>query len=146
MPIVFILILFGSGTLLFEFFPESNSLFNIKTLILIFLCISIFILFVLRICILPFLYEYIEKKSYNLRLKNFIYNLKHNYLYRLLMLTIVEIPFLILVLHANTVHFPPYKEYIELHVILTCTCDLLGCYIALFLWWDIQKLIRKYKK
>ena len=118
---------------------------NIKTLVFLFFCIFIMFLFILRILILPFLYGYFEKKTCNIRLKNFINNLKHNYLYRLLILIIVEIPFLLLVLKANTVHYPPYMECIELHVLLTCTCDLLGCYLALFLWWDIQKFIKKIK-
>ena len=118
---------------------------NIKTFVFIFVCIFIMFLFILRMCILPCVYGYFEKKSNNIRLKNFIHNLKYNYLYRLLILIIIEIPFLILVLNANTVHNPPYREYIELHVILTCTCDLLGCYLVLFLWWDIQKFIKKIK-
>lgn len=118
---------------------------NIKTLVFIFFCIFIILLFILRILILPFLYEYFEKKTCNMRLKNFIHNLKHNYLYRLLILIIVEIPFLLLVLNANTVHYPPYWERIELHALLTCTFDLLGCYLVLFLWWDIQKFIKKFK-
>ena len=118
---------------------------NIKTFVFIFFCIFIMFLFILRLCILPCVYGYFEKKSNNIRLKNFIHNLKHNYLYRLLILIIIEIPFLILVLRANTVHYPPYLERIELHALLTCTCDLLGCYLVLFLWWDIQKFIKKIK-
>mgnify|MGYP006916228072 CR=1 FL=1 len=151
MPIVYFFIFISILIIPILLFAEEFSRdienpfgFNIKTLIFIFFCAFIFFILILRICILPFTYSYFEKKTNNVCLKNFICNLKNNYFYRLLMLIIVEVPFLLLVLKANTVHIPAYKEQIELHIILTSSCDLLGCYLVLFLWWDIQKLIKKY--
>lgn len=118
---------------------------NIKILVFIIVCLLYFIIFILRLCILPILYSYFEKTSKNNFLKTFILNLKNNTWYRICMLIIVEIPFLLLILNSYTVHIPRYKDYITLHAILTCSCDLLSCYIVLFLWWDIQKLINKFR-
>jgi len=118
---------------------------NIKILVFIIICLLYFIIFILRICILPYWYFIIEKKSCSIFLKNIIFNLKNNIWYRLCTLIIVEIPFLLLVLNSYTVHIQKYKDYITLHAILTSTCDLLSCYIVLFLWWDIQKLINKFR-
>ena len=143
MPIMYLLIFLGCGIMLFELAPEENFLFNIKTALFIFVCLMIFLIFILRLSILPFLYSYFEKNSKNNILKIFILNLKNNIWYRLCTLIIVEIPFLLLILNSYTVHIQKYKDYITLHAILTCTCDLLSCYIVLFLWWDIQKLINK---
>lgn len=93
------------------------------------------------------LYNALENNVNNLENSADFSNLaKNNIWYRLCTLIIVEIPFLLLILNSYTVHIQKYKDYITLHAILTCTCDLLSCYIVLFLWWDIQKLINKFYK
>ena len=62
MPVVYMLISYGSGIMLFDFAPEEKFWIGFNTLIFLLLCICILILFILRILILPFLYGYFEKK------------------------------------------------------------------------------------
>lgn len=123
----------------------DNPKINIKILVVIIVCLLYFMIFILRLCILPYWYLIIEKKSQNIILKNFINNLKHNIWYRLVVLIVVEIPFLFLIFLTTHNTIPPYKDFFPLLLTLPFVCDLLGCYLALFLWWDIQKLITKHK-
>ena len=152
MPIVYFFIFLTAMAVPLVLFANefANDIYNpfginFKTLIFIVICIFYFTIFVLRVCILPYWYYLVEKKSQSNILKNFIYNLKNNIWYRLLMLIVVEIPILILVIYATYDTIPQYKDFLPLLFTGLITYDLLGCYFVLFIWWDIQKLIKKYK-
>ncbi|MBR1425039.1 hypothetical protein IJ579_05710 [bacterium] len=124
----------------------DNPEINLKILVFIIICLVYFALFVLRICILPYWYSIIEEKSKSIKLKKNINNLKHNIWYRLALVIVLELPFILILICLTHNTIPKYKDLLSLFFTIPFVCDLLGCYVVLFLWWDLQKLIKKHKE
>ncbi len=126
--------------------------FNINELVYyweyFFLDFIYFFFLVLRFFLLPFTYNFLEKKSQNEIVKNFIYKLKNNKKARYSILLISEILFVFFYVFYKFIfnNMPNLFAYdikylnsiICIHIQFTLFSDLLGSYLVLFLWWKFK--------
>ena len=109
---------------------------------LLFLCAFIaMFLFVLRICILPILYSYLERKTKHDFIKIFIHKLKTSWLMKILILILAFIP-TIIGMHCFYGGITLNIGLLKLSVIL----GLFGSYLILFLYWFIVDIIKHIKE
>ena len=117
------------------------SLFNYndRETIFVFIVILLLILsYIIRSAALPIVYSYLEKNSKNTNIIKFINKIKSNYLWRTIILLISAlIPFSI----YNVTNTNP-KLILLLHLFLF---SYFISYATLYIWWDIQKFIKKIK-
>ena len=107
----------------------------------------------MRLISLPVLYSQLEKKSKNVYIKKFINNLKCNNFFRIRLLFLAAISPMISIIYfilsnRNEYIYEPFKIIIEcfiFEIALILLFDIFGSYLILFLYWDIQKLIKKIK-
>ena len=101
-----------------------------------------------RIVILPVVYQYIEEKSDNLILKNFIFNLKKSLKTQILVLFVSLIYSYLLVLNifAKSDFDIYYAMFLfVLSIFLSLFVGLMGDYIALYLYWYLNNKNNKLK-
>ncbi len=103
--------------------------------------------FLSRIVILPVIYEYIENKSENLILKNFIFHLKKSHKAKFYVLLINTIyTFILISLTLNIYSNFDIKFFIFIFVVsilMSLFFGLMGSYIALYLYWYLNKKFYK---
>lgn len=111
--------------------------YNDRDAIFVFLTIILFILsYSIRCITLPIVYSYLEKNAKNINIIKFINKIKSDYLWRTIILLISAlIPFSI----YNVTNTNP-KLILLLHLFLF---SYFISYATLFIWWDIQKFIKK---
>lgn len=92
-----------------------------------------------RVLYLPILYSCLDKKSNNKIVKNFIYNLKNNKKFRIIILCLVELPTLIFAFNGISYNYfgQAVYEFIFFITLSFVLLDLFGSYVFLFLWWKV---------
>lgn len=135
------------GLLLLTFFFLSNIFFVICIIpifIVIFdillndvdqsIVISVILCFLLSKFLLPIIYHFLENKSKNYLVQKIISELKTNWKYRLITLIIVSI-----------CPFSKISKNVLSFINVQIFCSGFISFLILFLWWDIQKLIKRSK-
>ena len=109
---------------------------------LLFLCAFIaMFLFVLRICILPILYSYLERKTKHNIVKIFIHKLKTSWSAKFLILLLTLVPTIIDDFFINgKVSFD--SSFFRIALFL----GLFGSYLILFLYWFVVDIIKHIKE
>ena len=153
-PIVYAFVIFMYLFLVLSLYAQefARDIFapfplNFKIIPFVILSFVFLLLLVSRLCILPCLYSFYEKNSTSNLLKKFIHKLKTSILCQTVIICIAELLSLIFcvsdILSRNIiVDFAFFKKFFEMHCALTAGVDLLGCYIALFIWWKYQDKIK----
>ena len=120
------------------FYTLDSSSMDVMFFFFILLCLN------LRLTVLPFTYKYMEHNSNNIIVQSFIVKLKNSILVKTLVLILTLIPtFIYCIVICKDV-----SEFIRKIPFMFTTSIIIGAfgsYIALFIYWYIQKHFAKYK-
>lgn len=150
---IFLANMFPHGILIGLIFAGPIALICMGNMVVFYIVMAIVLL--ARVVFLPIIYDHMEKNSKSEAVKNFIYNLKNNWKFRiklilswdLLAVLFLSSSFFVKLFTAFPSNFnlniiPEFVNIVLFVIAFNIFFDPVGSYVALFVWWKIRGELR----